>query len=557
MLDDFHRLSSALDARERRLVRRAPARRRVQLVLSTRTDPGAAARHAARPRAAARAARRRAALHGRARPASSSTGASGSSSTPADVELLVARTEGWPAGIYLAALSLAGTADQHALVARVRRHERARRRLPRERGARRPRAGAAGVHAAHVGARAAVRAAVRRGRSGDAGSADALDVARAHEPLPAPARRPPPVVPLPPPVRPDPARRARAARARRSCRRCTGARSRGTASTARPTRRSTTPSPPARSREAGGADRRDLGPLRQRRPDRLGADWLRALPAAVLDGDRAAAARPGLGRRRCAAARPTCAPRSRSVRALGGLDDGPLPDGFASLESSLSVLSATFGWGDVVGDPRARRRARPQLEGPDSPWRPVITWALGWAHYCNGDLDAGRALADARRPRSRPPADQWIVGVAAIADLSLIAGLRGDRAEQLRLAQEAVELARDGRPARRGRGRRGAHGATASRSPRTAAARRRCPSSSRASSCAGCGRSRSTSIDGLIALAPTVAATRRPRARGGAVRRGGGARRRPAADPGALPGAARRPRRRAGAAGRPAAGATS
>jgi hypothetical protein len=29
------------------------------------------------------------------------------------------------------------------------------------------------------------------------------------------------------------------------------------------------------------------------------------------------------------------------------LDDGPLPDGLASIESSLSVLSATFAWGDV------------------------------------------------------------------------------------------------------------------------------------------------------------------------------------------------------------------
>ena len=82
---------------------------------------------------------------------------------PADVELLVARTEGWPAGIYLAALSLAGKADKPGARPRLRRHERARRRLPLHRGARRLRAGAAGVHAAHVGARAAVRGAVRRG----------------------------------------------------------------------------------------------------------------------------------------------------------------------------------------------------------------------------------------------------------------------------------------------------------------------------------------------------------------------------------------------------------
>ena len=35
---------------------------------------------------------------------------------PADVALLVARTEGWPAGLYLAALSLDGKPDKHALV---------------------------------------------------------------------------------------------------------------------------------------------------------------------------------------------------------------------------------------------------------------------------------------------------------------------------------------------------------------------------------------------------------------------------------------------------------
>ena len=95
-------------------------------------------------------------------------------------------------------------------------------------------------------------------------------------------------------------------------------------------------------------------------------DWLHRLPAAVLDGDprlllvRAwvAALRGSEDDMRAALAR---------VRALGGLDDGPLPDGFASLESSLAVLSATFALGRRRGDPRARARARRQLEGPDRP----------------------------------------------------------------------------------------------------------------------------------------------------------------------------------------------
>ena len=70
----------------------------------------------------------------------------------------------------------------------------------------------------------------------------------------------------------------------------------------------------------------------------------------------------------------------------------------------------------------------------------MITWALGWAHYCNGDLDeAERWLTETTA--LAPPVDQWIVGVAAIADLSLIAGRRGRKTEQMRLALQAVELA--------------------------------------------------------------------------------------------------------------------
>ncbi len=130
-----------------------------------------------------------------------------------------------------------------------------------------------------------------------------------------------------------------------------------------------------------------------------------------------------------------------AVRALGGLDDGPLPDGLSSVGSSLSVLAATFAWGDV-GAVLAHGERSAVLEGPDSPWYPVVTWALGWAHYCNGDLD----LAEERLRETvtlGPRAEQWIVVVASIADLSLIAGSRGRRAEQARLADEAIELARE------------------------------------------------------------------------------------------------------------------
>ena len=167
-------------------------------------------------------------------------------------------------------------------------------------------------------------------------------------------------------------------------------------------------------------------------------DWLGRIPAAVVDADPrlllveawVSALRGREDAMRAAAAK---------VRALGGLGAGPLPDGFASLESSLAVLSATFGWGDVSAILAHGTRSA-ELEGPDSPWRPVITWALGWAHLCNGDLErADRWLEETTR--IAPPVDQWIVGVAAVADRSLIAGRRGRRDDQLRLADEAYALA--------------------------------------------------------------------------------------------------------------------
>ena len=241
-------------------------------------------------------------------------------------------------------------------------------------------------------------------------------------------------------------------------------------------------------------------------------DWLGRIPDAVVDADARlllVAAWVSALRGREPAMRAAIA----RARALGGLDAGPLPDGFASLESSLAVLGATFGWGDV-GAILAHGERSLALEGPDSPWRPVITWALGWAHLCNGDLERADALL-AETTRIAPAADQWIVGVAAIADRSLIAGRRGRRDDQWRLAGEAYAARRRGRAARRDRGRRGAHGA-----------RRRARGAGPDGGGAGGARARRLP-------APPVGPAARPRRRADRARRrrrtasGGGARRSP------------------------------
>ncbi len=169
-------------------------------------------------------------------------------------------------------------------------------------------------------------------------------------------------------------------------------------------------------------------------------EWLLSFPEEVLGGDRrlllvaawVAALRGNERGMRWALER---------FRALGGADEGPLPDGFASLESSVSVLTAAFAWGDVGAVLEVGARSA-ELEGPESPWRPVVTWSLGWAHYCNGELEAAeRWLRETAE--LAPATEQWVVGSGAIADLSLMAGMRGDRAEQMRLALEALDMARE------------------------------------------------------------------------------------------------------------------
>ena len=114
VLDDFHRLT-AHSTRESVawFVERMPET--VQLVLSTRTDP-------ALPLGTLRARGQLLELRADdlrfsvAEAAEFLNGRLGLGLSTPDVELLVARTEGWPAGIYLAALSLAGSDDRHGLV---------------------------------------------------------------------------------------------------------------------------------------------------------------------------------------------------------------------------------------------------------------------------------------------------------------------------------------------------------------------------------------------------------------------------------------------------------
>ena len=217
----------------------------------------------------------------------------------ADVDLLVGRTEGWPAGLYLAALSLAGAEDRHARVAAfdgTSAHVVAY--LATE------------VLAAHPPGvqRFMLRTAVLERLCGplcDAvletrGSAAELEsLARTNLfllPLDDQRRW----YPLAPPLRAAPAGGARAARAGARARAARARR--GLAPGVRHDRRGD-PSRRGRRRVRGRrrADRRNLGPLRERGADRVRARLARAHP-----GRRRRCGRPVAARRRVGlgAARP-------------------------------------------------------------------------------------------------------------------------------------------------------------------------------------------------------------------------------------------------------------
>ena len=112
VLDDFHRLSGA-SARESVAWFVAHLPSTIQLVLATRTDPGLPL-GTLRARAQLLELRADELRFTVAEAGEFLNGRLGLDLSDDDVELLVARTEGWPAGLYLAALSLAGKADSTA-----------------------------------------------------------------------------------------------------------------------------------------------------------------------------------------------------------------------------------------------------------------------------------------------------------------------------------------------------------------------------------------------------------------------------------------------------------
>ena len=167
--------------------------------------------------------------------------------------------------------------------------------------------------------------------------------------------------------------------------------------------------------------------------------WLERFPRERLNGDArlllASAWVNTLSGQREAAAEAMAA-----IELMGRLDEGPLPDGFSSIEASLVTLRGFVMWGDVGAGMHYSRRAA-ELEGPESPWRPTICASLGLQTYHTGDFDESEAWfgESVELARSR---GQWSIASFALAFRSLVAGDDGRFDDQRLLAEEAVDLAR-------------------------------------------------------------------------------------------------------------------
>ena len=168
--------------------------------------------------------------------------------------------------------------------------------------------------------------------------------------------------------------------------------------------------------------------------------WLRQLPDEVLTSEvhllLIQAWVLSLSARQEEAARAIAA-----IERLGDLDAGPLRDGFSSAGASLTMLRAGFPWGDVGAQLEHARRAA-ELEGPGSPWRPLACWAVGVGLYFEGERDEADEWF-AESAALAPASAQWLSGTSSLAYRSLIAGERGRVDEQRILAETAAQFGRE------------------------------------------------------------------------------------------------------------------
>ncbi len=116
--------------------------------------------------------------------------------------------------------------------------------------------------------------------------------------------------------------------------------------------------------------------------------------------------------------------------------DDVLPDGIRSLRSSAALLRGTFGFGGLGPMCEAAARAVTLETDPASPWHALARSSYAAALYWSGELDAAAAQA---RAASSGMGSSALIRMAGLTILSLIAVDQG----QLDEAEEWARTARD------------------------------------------------------------------------------------------------------------------
>jgi LuxR family maltose regulon positive regulatory protein len=120
--------------------------------------------------------------------------------------------------------------------------------------------------------------------------------------------------------------------------------------------------------------------------------------------------------------------------------EGPLPDGASSLEASVALIRAGFPWGHV-GEMLAAARKAFELEAKrDSMWRVTVHVQLGFALFLAGAFDEAPFYL-VRATELASMTEQWLNAFAARALLAWLALYRDDLEEAERWARQGLEVA--------------------------------------------------------------------------------------------------------------------
>ena len=124
-----------------------------------------------------------------------------------------------------------------------------------------------------------------------------------------------------------------------------------------------------------------------------------------------------------------------------GHHEGPLPDGLRSLNSSAALLRGVYGF-DGLRVMRESARLAAELENdPGSAWYTLARATLGFSLYLSGEFPEAAAALEAA---VASPASRTLIGVLAFSVLSLIMLDTGQLPRAQELADTATDLASHG-----------------------------------------------------------------------------------------------------------------